>query len=150
MGGERGADQRQVNDPAAQPLQQGIGVAFIQSKIHTGVHLAEGGDPPLNRQLADAAYQAQAQGSARGVPAVGHRLHHALRHGQQGGTPLIEHLAFRRQLQGTAVPAEQFAAQLLLQKLHLLAHRGLGHAQLVGGHVDAALVHNFKEIADLL
>ena len=111
---------------------------------------AEGGDPLPGCQLADAADKPQTQGASLGAAAVRHRLNGALCHRQQIEPALIEDLSPLGQLQRVGAAQEEGAAQLRLQQLHLLADRRLGHVQLLGSPVDAALLHHCDKVLDLL
>ena len=147
---EGGAHQRQVELPAAQLLQQLVGIGLVQFEGHPWVRPAEGGDPRPRRHFTDTADKAQAQCAAMGVAAVRHCLDCAPGHRQQALPPLIEDLPLLGQFQGVGAAAKERAAQFRLQQLHLLADGGLGHMEFPGGLVDAALLHHGDEVLDLL
>jgi hypothetical protein len=121
-----------VADPAVHPLARELDVARggAEADLELRVQRLEAAEPAR-----------QPLGGDRGRGADGERAAEALlTHPLHAGDQLVERAAHRGQQklplvgqeQPTIEPAEQLGAQVLLERLDLVADRGLGHEQLLG------------------
>ena len=74
---------------------------------------------------------------------------HVLRHAQDCVGLTCQDGAFGRELDAAAMAQQQADAEFFFQHAHLPAQRRLSHAQLHGGTGDAAVAHDFGEVAQV-
>ena len=149
LGHDGQGEQAQVHGVGAHQLQDLLRAARGHVQVHAGVEAAvpleEAGqdveaDGHASSQVEDAALEGVGLGDlGQGLL---HVVLHAVGHAQ-------EQLPRLREAHPLGAAAQEHAPQLLLQELHLAAHRGLGDVEAAGGAGERALFGHGAEHLEL-